>query len=94
MAATTGDLMGVWAGADRPDIVVDNQEVDDMRGLFHVVVVDYKRSEVLADRLVVAESAERAKMKAAALFVDKLDDLDVVCNKLGDVRGHRAGAEK
>lgn len=64
------------------------KEVKDMRSLYHVVVVNYKTDEILEDGLVIAENAEKARIKAAAPFVNgyDLDDLDVICNKLGDVR--------
>lgn len=66
--------------------------VKDMKGLFHVVVVDYKAGKVLTDQRVIAESAERAKIKAVALLAHRIDDLDIICNRLGDVR--EGGAEK
>jgi len=60
----------------------------EMRCLYHVVVVDYKKDNILEDDLYIAESPEKAKIKALAQFVDDydIDDLDVVCNKLGEVR--------
>ena len=66
-------------------------EVKDMRGLFHIVVVEYKTDKILQDGLVIAKDRETAKIKALAPFADAhdLDDLDAVCNKLGDVRKKR-----
>jgi hypothetical protein len=67
---------------------MQGKEVKDMRSLYHVVVVNYKTDEILDDGLVIAENAEKARIRAAAPFVNwyDLDDLDVICNKLGDVR--------
>lgn len=69
----------------------EKEEVKDMRGLFHIVVVEYKTDKILQDGLVIAKDRETAKIKALAPFADAhdLDDLDAVCNKLGDVRKKR-----
>ena len=67
---------------------IQKEEVKDMRGLFHIVVVEYKTDKILEDGLIIARDREAAKIKALAPFADKydLDDLDAICNKLGDVR--------
>lgn len=67
---------------------IQKQEVKEMRGLFHVVVVEYKTDKLLEVGLYIAKDKETAKIKALAPFADAydLDDLDAICNKLGDVR--------
>ena len=66
------------------------EEVREMRGLFHVVLVDYI-TEDIEEFLVIADNAEKAKIKALLEWGEEypshdVDDLDVICNKLGDIR--------
>lgn len=86
---TTTDDTDSWPGL--PVILFEEskkEEVKDMRGLFHVVVVEYKTDRILEDGLVIAKDKETAKIKSLAPFADAfdLDDLDTICNRLGDVR--------
>ena len=85
----------ISAGAGMPMIetrtyqrINEKEEVRDMRGLFQFYVVDPEKGEVVGDGLVIAKNKETAKIKALAPFADKydLDDLDIICNRLGDVR--------
>ncbi len=71
-----------------PYDVYIKEEVRDMRGLFQFYVVDPEKGKVVGDGLVIAKNKETAKIKALAPFADKydLDDLDIICNRLGDVR--------
>ena len=68
--------------------IYKKEEVREMRGLFQFYVVDPEKGEVVGDGLVIAKNKETAKIKALAPFADKydLDDLDIICNRLGDVR--------
>ena len=81
-----------WKGGQpsiaSPNAFYEKEEVKEMRGLFHTVVVEYKTDKILEDGLVIAKDKEIAKIKALAPFAEKydLDDLDVICNRLGDVR--------
>ncbi len=85
----------ISAGAGMPMIetrtyqrINEKEEVRDMRGLFQFYVVDPEKGGVVGDGLVIAKNKETAKIKALAPFADKydLDDLDIICNRLGDVR--------
>ncbi len=78
---------GEWVRASS-SAIYEKEEVRDMRGLFQFYVVDPEKGEVVGDGLVIAKNKETAKIKALAPFADKydLDDLDIICNRLGDVR--------
>ena len=70
--------------------ITERKEVKEMRGLFHVILVNYKTEDIW-DRFVIADSVEKAKIKALLCCGEdnpdmEVDDLDIICNKLGDVR--------
>lgn len=70
-------------------LYLEKKEVkEEMRGLFYVAIVDYLNDTVLEDGLYIAKDAETARIKALSVFADTydLDDLDVVCQRLGDIR--------
>lgn len=70
-------------------LIIERKEVkEEMRGLFYVAIVDYLNDTVLEDGLYIAKDAETAKIKALSVFADTydLDDLDVICQRLGDIR--------
>jgi len=67
------------------------EEVREMRGLFHIYVVDYEHDQVVAEGHIIADDEAKAKMKALHQWNDAvanydLDDLDIICVKLGSVR--------
>ncbi len=70
--------------------ITSQKEVKEMRGLFEVYIVDYRKDRVLASDTVIADNAEKAKMKMLTQWdtvIDyNLDDLDIICVRLGDVR--------
>ncbi len=69
-----------------------NEEVEEMRGLFQVYVVDPEEGELLYQGTAIASSAKNAEFKvlsrvlAIKLGEFELDDLDVIVVRLGDVR--------
>lgn len=72
------------------NINIQVEEVREMRGLFHVILVNYKTEDIW-DRFIVADNAEKAKIKGLLCYGEdnpdmEVDDLDIICNKLGDVR--------
>jgi len=62
---------------------------DEMRGLYRVLVVDPEDDLIEVDELVIAASEEKARIKVllARTLIRDLDDYDVICQKLGSVRG-------
>lgn len=73
---------------------IEREEVKDMRGLFHVYAIDYKNDQVIAEAYIIAGDEAKAKMKALhkwnTVIADyDLDDLDIICVKLGNVRKKR-----
>ena len=71
-------------------------EVREMRGLFEVFVVDPEEGEIVFGDVVVAKDKEMAKLKvlqACEVPLDDLDDFDIICNRLGDVRKKKEIAE-
>ena len=86
-----------WSGSYYP-IIADNEhtyilgkEAKEMRGLFHVYVVDHGHDQVIAEGHIIADDEAKAKMKALHQWNDAvanydLDDLDIICVKLGSVR--------
>ena len=68
--------------------IYQGEGVNEMRGLFHIVIVDYKNDDILKDALYIAKDAETAKIKALAPYANDhdLDDLDVICIRLGEIR--------
>ena len=73
---------------------IQKEEVKEMRGLFEVFVVDPKRGEIVYGDIVVAKDTETAMFKVLQegakviplTDVYDLDELDFICNRLGDVR--------
>ncbi len=71
-------------------------EVREMRGLFEVYVVDPEAGEIVYSEDVIAKDKEMAKLKAlqaCEVPLDDLDDFDIICNRLGDVRKKKEIAE-
>ena len=62
---------------------------DKMRGLYRVLVVDPENDSIEEDELVIAGSEEKARIKVlmASTLTGDLDDYDVICQKLGSMRG-------
>lgn len=83
-----GDTTYPPSGGSWVTLYTERKEVNEMRGLFYVVVVDYQNDTILEDGLYIAKDAETAKIKALSVFADTydLDDLDVICQRLGDIR--------
>ena len=63
-----------------------------MRGLFIVYIVDYKKGKVLfVSEPMVADSDQKVQMKALQAWggnVD-LDDLDIIVQRIGNVRAKK-----
>jgi len=88
--AWNGDTIYPPLGFSWAPFITERKEVKDMKGLFHVILVNYKTEDIW-DRFVIADSAEKAKIKALLCCGEdnpdvEVDDLDIICNKLGDVR--------
>lgn len=95
-----GDWVGNWKLVQPPEVHFSiyqepkREEVKDMRGLFRVFVVNPEKGEVIYQDLTVAKDKETAKYKVLRLAAKTipladgydLDDLDIICNRLGDVR--------
>lgn len=79
---------GYWDSPSAKLHIYQEKEVNEMRGLFHIVIVDYKEDDILEDKLYIAKDAETAKIKALSPFANDydLDDLDIVCIRLGEIR--------
>ena len=93
----SGTASGEWAYVS-PNVYYPNfkeGEVKDMRGLFSVYVVDPEEGDIVYQGVVVAENAKKAEFKvlSAAMRISEdkyeVDDLDIICNRLGDVREKR-----
>lgn len=102
-SATDSSIWGTnWAARDLQQggivplcISNEKEEVKDMRGLFLVYVVDPEEGDIVYQGVVVAENAKKAEFKvlSAAMRVSEdkyeVDDLDIICNRLGDIREKR-----
>ncbi len=74
----------------------EKEEVRETRGLFDVYVVDPEAGGVVYSGVVIAKDKEMAKLKAlqaCEILLDDLDDFDIICNRLGDVRKKKEIAE-
>ena len=63
-----------------------------MRGLFIVYLVEYKISKVLrVSEPLVAENEQKAQFKALQMWGDvgDLDDLDIIVQRIGNVRAKK-----
>ena len=67
-----------------------------MRGLFIVYIVDYKKSKVLfVSEPLIADNEQKVQMKALQAWggdVD-LDDLDILVQRIGNVRAKKETQE-
>lgn len=59
---------------------------DPTRGLFEVFVVDPEAGEVLTRDLVVADTAEKARLKVLRKSDADLDDVDIIVVQYGGIR--------
>ncbi len=98
-----GDILtirdsGVWGGSACPDsqLHIYTQKENNMRGLFIVYIVDYKKGKVLfVSEPLVADSDQKVQMKALQAWggdVD-LDDLDILVQRIGNVRAKKETQE-
>ena len=87
--------LGEWVCASS-SAIYKKEEVREMRGLFDVYVVDPEAGEIVYGDVVIAKDKEMAKLKAlqaCEVPLDDLDDFDIICNRLGDVRKKKEIAE-
>ena len=89
--AWNGDTIYPPLGFSWAPFITERKEVKEMRGLFHIYVVDYEHDQVITEGHIIADDEAKAKMKALHCWNDAvanydLDDLDIICVKLGSVR--------
>ena len=78
-------------------LVIPNTKKENiMRGLFIVYIVDYKKSKVLfVSEPLIADNEQKVQMKALQAWggdVD-LDDLDILVQRIGNVRAKKETQE-
>ncbi len=78
------------------NIISNNIKENNMRGLFIVYIVDYKKSKVLfVSEPLIADNEQKVQMKALQAWggdVD-LDDLDILVQRIGNVRAKKEVSE-
>jgi len=88
--------------ADNIDIheIIDDRKVNNMRKLYQIIVVDPATEEIMpiGDEVVpsiIAKNREQALLKVGLppVAIANIDDFDIICVELGDVRAKKEAAK-
>lgn len=89
--ATTAYDLAITGTSDVSGYVMDQERRNNMRGLYRITVVNPKTEEIGEPLMVIAKDEAGAMVKAAlqGAIKGKVEDYDIIVDRLGDVRAKK-----